>query len=290
MSCNTDKKNLGLSECNEFPSLIKTMFETPDGFSIPAATAKDPVALEAFLQAAMVAVPASRIYLWPDLDGVEDVSEAKVRVQRATGRSIPVRDGLKRWNFGISQNLCLHKAMYSHRTRKGRIILIDVNNKYFMTTNSDGSYSGFKISLLDTDNIKFNTGAEPSESPIFLELANPDEMNKSGVMGDAGFVYELSRLTDVAITQVSGSTTKIVVDIAQTCDGTKLNGLVLADFILKTTAGTAQTITSITESNGTYTLNGTGWVTGTLELRPAATLSVKAYEIAAPVVVTIPFP
>jgi hypothetical protein len=290
--CEDDEvKNLYLSKCNEFPSLIKTIIETDNNFVIPAATAADPVALKTFIQAALVAGIATRIYLWPDFDTVENQAEAKVRVQRATGRTVPVRDGLQRWLFGVSQNLCLHIAMFTHRRRGGRAILIDINNKYFATKNSDGDVQGFAISLLDTDNIKFNDGANPSESPIFLELADPNEMNKNGIMGDASFVSSLDRLTDVVIEQVSGSTTKIVVKVTQPCDGVEVAGLVVGDFVLKTTSGTTQTISSVTSVAGVYTLNGTGLATGTLALVAPASLSIQAYELAGgPVVVTVPFP
>jgi hypothetical protein len=288
MSCETKKKSVGLSECNEWPSQIKTGIWTPNDFVIPAATAASPVLLKAFMQAALITTTeSSRIYQYPIMDKVTDVSEAKVRVQQSSGRTIPVREGLKRFDIEWSINICLHRAMFTHRTRTGRWIIVDFNDDYVFTKNTDGDFSGFKVSLFDTDSIKFNTGSEPSISPAFLELANPNELNQNGYMTDASFTDELDILTDVTVTEVTGTTTVITVDVKQTCDATPVLGLVTANFLVKKTSdGSTQTVVAaaVSATPGRYTLTGTALATGTI-----AILSTSNYEALA-TAFTVPFP
>lgn len=288
MSCATEtKKSVNLVACNEWPSQIKTGIWTPNNFTIPAATAADPVLLKAYMQAALTTTTlANRIYQYPIMDLVTDVSEAKVRVNQASGRTIPVREGLKRFDIEWSLNMCFHRAMFTHRTRTGRWIIVDFNDKYVFTKQTSGVFSGFKLSLFDTDSIRFNTGAAPSVSPAFLELANPNELNQNGYMTDASFTDELNILADATVTQVAGTTTVITVDVKISCDDTPILGLVTADFVVKTAAGATQTVVAaaVAATPGRYTLTGTALVTGTVQV-----ISTSLYESAV-TVETIPFP
>jgi len=239
------------------------------------------------MQAALTTTTvANRIYQYPIMDKVTDVSEAKVRVNLQTGRTVPVREGLKRFDIAWMLNMCLHRAMFTHRTRTGRWIFVDFNDKYVFTKQTTGVFSGFKISLFDTDSIKFNDGANPSESPAFLELANPNELNQNGYMTDASFTDELNILADVTVTQVAGTTTVITVDVKISCDDTPVLGLVTADFQVKTTAGATQTIVAaaVSATPGRYTLTGTSLATGTVQV-----LSSSLYESAV-TVETVPYP
>lgn len=293
MSCETTVLSLAVSNCAEWPDMPKAFIETPNGFVIPKATAEDPDLLKAFIQAAILDTPSLRVFVWPDFDTFDDVSEAKVRVNRPSGKTVPVRDGLKRFDIGYSISMCLHRAMFTHRRRNGRMIIILSSNKYLLNKRTDGDYQGYRISLLDTASLKLNTGAEPSTSPVFIELSDPNELDQHGYMVDASFQSELDILTDVTITQISGTTTVLKVTVLQTCDGTPVEGLVTLDFVVKKADGTSQTVTAaaVAGSPGTYTLTGTALVTGTVNLVAPDALSIQAYDAGiTPTVVTVPFP
>jgi len=280
MACDVTVLSVGLSNCNELPSLPKLMIWTPDSFEITAAQAAVSADLQTAMQDALLAL-SGRNYQYPIFDKFTDVSEAKVRVQQSSGRTIPVREGLKRFDIEYSINVCLHRAMYTHRRRNGRIILVDYDNNYIVTKKSNGNYSGFKLSLFDTDSIKFNDGANPSISPVFVELASPAEINQAVYMVPATFTDELDILTDVTVTKVTATSTVFTVDIATTCDATPVLGLVTADFQVKTAAGAAQVVVAaaVSATPGRYTLTGTGLVTGTV-----AVLSTSGYEALATVI------
>lgn len=272
-----DKKNLGVGSCPALPSFIKGMIETNDSFSATPAQVIDPT----FWQDALLAAKDVRAYFWPNFFGTTDQSEANVYETTYLGKR-PVRDGFYEWLITISESLCIHKAMFTHRRNNGRVWLWDGKNQLIGTIDADGNYRGLSIQMLHTEKMKFNDGTVVSKSPIALVLKDNLEFDQSGIMIDGSFLNSLSRLTDVTITVVSAISTKIVVTVEVTCDGTPLSGLVLADFKLLNEDGTTHTITSVTEGTGdqagTYTLNGTGFAAGSLSLVAPSLLTIQAYE------------
>lgn len=276
-ACVAEKKNLGLVQCNKLPGMIKGMITTPKGFSITPANA---VEADEW-QDALLAAAGVRIYLWPPFDGVEDVSEDAV--YEDTPLSInAVRDGQYRFRISISQNLCFHKAAFTHRGKGDRVFLVDVNNRIFGTEDSDGNMRGFKISLLNTEKLKFSDGSVSTKTPIYLGLADNLEIDNAGLLLDAPFIGELVGIVDVelALTATPHTATKIYVTVTSVCDGTAVSGLVAADFVITDTDdGADHAITSVVEANGVYTITGVGFEACTLSLESAATLSIEGYEL-----------
>lgn len=281
--CNVVKGNLGLSQCNKLPAMPKCMIETPVNFVIPAATlASGSAAVQTYLQAALLAVPASRIFLFPTFNSFEDLSEATVYQSNPLKYTF-VRDGNYIYKYGISENLCLHKKLFSHRSKNRRVFIIDLEDQLQGTLLSNGDFAGFNLNLLHTEKLKVSDGSNPTESKVLVAMANNKELDLNGNLFDiSAFFGELYRIVDVTLTQVGSlTTTKIVVNVNAECDGTAISGLVTADFIVtKTSDGTAQTVTAAESATvpGQYTLTGTGLVTGPVTLRAASLLTVKAYE------------
>src|SRR6187551_1561539 len=121
-------KNLGKTKCTKLPGMIRGMIETPAGFSI---TPEDAVTADAW-QDLLKDVVADRGYLWPFFVGYEDVSEEPVYEEGALA-DILVRDGKYKFRFMIKQDLCLHKAMFTHRGTGMRVFLIDDKNQIIGT-------------------------------------------------------------------------------------------------------------------------------------------------------------
>lgn len=273
--------NIYLSKCNDIPSVLSGFFETPSGFTIPIATAVDPVALKAFLQAAMKAPIATRIYWWPDLDNFTDQSEATT-YQTSVLSERETNPGRYKFMFGITQSLCTHKAMYSHKKRTGGALLLDLNGKMLASFNSAGDITCLELSMLNPEKLKFSDGSVATESPIVLSLRRHTQIDETGVMIDvSSFLNELIRLADVVLTNtIAQATTILSITVKQKCDGTPIIGLILTDFVVKSTAGATQTATSFLDNgDGTYTLTkSTNWIDGSITLKPASTLSLTAYE------------
>jgi hypothetical protein len=290
MECDVVKKNLGLSRCNKMPEMLVSMITTPPGFTIPAATLADAATLLEFLNAAAVAPVGQRIYRWPDFKSFENISQEAVYEDTPLAY-LPVRDGNYRFRFGIRENLCIHKAMYTHRANSGGVIFFDSENQLILSEKTDGDGVALTLQLLQTEKLLFNDGSVSSKSPILVALQNNKEIDKSGVLVPFDDFNQIVRIVDTKLT-VSGpaSATTIVVKAMAECDSTPLTGLTKEDFLLLTAAGAPQAIITADESPsipGQYTLTGAGLVSGTLSLTAAADLSVPGYEVQEPVAITV---
>lgn len=286
MECNVERKNLGLSKCNKLPALIRGMITTSMNFKMPKADLQDATAW----QDALVASGDGRIYLWPPFVGFENASEEAVYEDTPLAM-LKVRDGKYAFRFFVSENLCLHKAMYTHNG-KGRVFFIDVEGQIIGTEDSNGDMRGFTASLINTEKLVLSDGSVSTKTPVFVVLANSKELDKNGGLIDASsFIDTLERVVDVAVEVVgTPSSTEIVVDVEVACDGTPVTGLVTADFRVIDADGDPHAITAATENGtpGRYTLTGTGFVDGTVTLADADELTVLAYENPTPATVNVP--
>lgn len=287
MSCViSEKKNISISRCPDLPEQFKGMFTVPADFVLSTANAATTALLKVAFQAALKAGIANRIYFWPLLKNVESASEDAVYEDTPYSISA-VRDGQYRWKMFFIESLCVYKKMFSHNATSGRVILFDSKGNLFMTEVT-GGYSGFTMAMLNVEKLLLNDGSVSSKIPVYIALEDPTEVSLSGALIAGSSVRQLVRLKDVQLAIVGTPTaTTIVVTVKTSCDDLPVNGLVVADFVLVTAAGASQTINSLAEVNGTYTLTGTGLVTGRLDLALPSVLSIDAYESEAFAVVTI---
>jgi hypothetical protein len=285
MECNVSKKNLGTSKCTKLPALLRGMITTPDDFYFTPTNMLTSASFKTALQDAIVDGINSRVYLWPFFVGFENASEEAVYEDTPLSVNV-VRDGQYRFKFHIRENICIHKAMYTHRSNEGRVIFIDVEGNFWGTEDADGNFMGFSVQLINTEKMIISDGSVSTKTPIYVCLLDNKEADKNGALADGSFINTIKRLTDVEIESVSQAAASIVVDVKIACDGTPISGLLVADFLLYATDGvTAQTISSATENAnipGRYTLaapGGNDFEDGTLTLRAASALTVKAYEV-----------
>lgn len=278
MECEIVKKNTGLSQCSKFPAFPTGWIWTPENWSIPAANlAMGQAAILAYLQAALLAAGSQRIYYYPPIANYEPINKDAVYADTTNSYS-PVDDGKYRFRFFLEQGMCMHKAMFTHRVRQGRAIIIDAENQLTGTELSNGNFAGLTIQLQHSEKMRWNDGTNPSATPVILALRNTNDLNKNGAIMTLDDVEELYRIVDVVITQVSASATEIVVDVKSECDGVEISGLTAADFVISDGDGAPHVKVLDGEVNGRYTFSGADFEDGTIDLVSAATLSIKAYE------------
>lgn len=287
--CDIQKANLSLSKCLKIPGYIKGMIETPSTFVLSDADLATVATLKAALQALLIAPKGERGYFFPLSKKTENLS-TEASYEDTPVAVMAVDDGKYGFKLHMSENMCLHKAVYSHRATSGRVIFIDKKNQLWLTK-VDGGYAGMSLSLLNTEKWMLTDGAgQASTTPVYVVLEDNLEFDKEGALVSAGTTAsQLIRLADVTLTVIGApSATTIVVDVLQSCDGTPVTGLVIADFILLTGAGASQTITSVVETApGRYTLSGAAFVSGTLDIETPEDLSVLAYESEGAVTITV---
>ena len=297
MECDVVKKNLGVSRCAKMPEMILYMITTPNDFVIPAAllaqahTPEGATALLDYLNAAILAPAGERIYYWPAIKGFENISQEAV-YEDTPYAYLPVRDGNYRFKFFFRENLCFHKAMYTHRSNTGRVMYIDSENQFFLTEAANGDGKGFQMQLLHTEKLVLNDGSVSTKSPAVVAHQNNKEIDKTGLLFGFDSFTDLVRIIDQKLVVVgTPNATTIVVDVSAECDSTPLTGLVVGDFLLVDDAtGTEHTIaTAVPDPSfpGRYTLTGVGFVNSKLGLGPAGDLSVEGYETPVPVQITI---
>ena len=168
--------------------------------------------------------------------------------------------------------------MYSHLGSGGRIFLIDINKKLIGTSDDAGvTLKGFTLDQFMPEKVQFGDGSTPSLSPIYYTLANNEELDINGVQLRFNTqLLAIKALTNVRLAQVGSLTsTTFTVSVKSVLDNVGVRGLVTVDFI-ETMGGGA--ITWVDNGDGTYTATGTSLTTGTVALRAADLLTVKAYE------------
>src|SRR5574343_749 len=274
MDCNTSVLNLGASRCKKIPQLMRGVITTPEDFTITAVNAATSAAWQtAILQS------VGRCYLWPKWAlNFENVSSEGVREDTPLA-SISVFPGQHRWKLWFRENLSLHKAMYSHRGTAGRAFFIDHEMKIIGTSTDGGTtLQGFLLDEIDVDKLMLNDGSAATKTGVTFYMTDNTELDMNGYMVDgSSFLSALNPLTSVNLAVVgTPNATTIVVSVKSALDNVPIVGLVVADFV-KTGAGTISTATDANDT-GVYTIAGTGFVTGTIDLVSAATLSLSGYE------------
>lgn len=283
VSCAKKKKrNLGVNRCKTMPALPKTMYITPANFEITDLQILDPE----FWQAALLANPQIRVYPFPLFKLFENVSEEAIYEDTPLSYE-PVRDGQYRFKFSISDGICTHTAMFTHRGSGERVLVQDINNNVWVTEKANGNYAGLSIAMLNTEKFVISDGSVTTKSPVLVALSDNTELDQSGYIFNGAFLLQLERLTDVELNviQASIATDSLQLTVNNVCDGTEVLGLLSTDWVYLDDTGTPVVVTS-SYANGVYTIEG-DLVDGTLTLRAPALLTVKAYEAIEPAIIEV---
>ncbi len=293
LSCDVNNvKNIGVTKCNKLPQQPVQLIETNADFRLTAAQAADPSQMKTAFQNAIRAGKATRVYLWPRFTGGENAS-TEATYDATTLSDLVADAGKYAFRFHLAKALCTHKAMFTHNGSGKRFFILDKEEQLLATEFSDGKFGGLLSSLLNVEKLLWNIdGSTATKSPIYLVLENYKEIDARGALLDGSFVSELFPLTDVQIVLSAVAAGTFTATVTQVCDGTPVSGLVAADFNVRTAAGAAQAPTSVTETpagSGIYVAPRSGnYVTGTVDLVAAGSLTIVAYESTGPATLTIP--
>jgi hypothetical protein len=282
LDCITDVKNIGASACKQFPQALESIIKTPLDFTITAVDAADPTKW----QEAVNADPATRIYPFPLAYDFENLSEEATRAASNLGKEVTVRLGQYRFRLLFRENLEIHKAIYSHLGSAGRVFLIDINKKLIGTSDDGGvTLKGFLLDQFAPEKIQFGDGSTPSLSPVYIALANNEELDVNGVqIRFSSQLIAIKPVLDVKLALIGTPTaTGFTISVKSAYDNVGIKGLLLADFIETLGGGV---LTLVDNADGTYTFSGSAITTGTIKLAAPATTS-KPYESPTALTVTI---
>jgi hypothetical protein len=283
LDCSQQLKNIGVSACKKLPQAFESFIKVPLTFTMTAVNA----ATGANWQAEILKALATRAYLFPTAYDFENLSEEATRATSNLGKEITVRQGQYRFRNLFRENLEMHKAMYSHLGAGGGILPIDINKKLIYTSDDGGeTLKPFTLDQFAPEKIQLGDGQTPSLSPIYWSLANNEELDVNGFQIQfTSQLLSIRALVDALLTVVGTPTAStFTLSVKSKLDNVGITGLLQADFV-ETVGGTVNTVTD--NGDGTYTFAGTTMTTGTVTLRAANLLTVKAYEASNTVTVTI---
>lgn len=275
LDCSQALKNIGVSTCRKLPQAFESFIKTPGTFSMTAANA----AIAANWQAEIVKPRATRSYQFPLAYDFENLSEEATRVSSNLGKEVQIRPGQYRFRNLFRENLEMHKAMYSHLGSGGGILPIDINKKLIYTSEDAGeTLKPFTLDQFAPEKIQFDP-AGVSLSPIYWSLANNSELDEFGFqMQFNAQLIALKALVDVILAEgtPAATATAFTVSVKSVLDNAGVVGLLDADFIRA--GGISGSVFGADNGDGTYSFTGSGMTTGTITLRAANLLTVKAYE------------
>lgn len=282
--CSVVKQNIGYSKCNDLPKVLRGMMTTPMSFKATAEEAADP----AFWQDAINAGKAQRAYKWPGFIQNDDAKTDATYEENVLGTRL-ADPGKYQWRAYFAQDMCTHKAIQTH-SGNARVIFFD-GTQFFLMEDEDGNVMGFPA-YIQAEKMIIGDGSVTTKTPVFVSLLNSYDVDSYGVTLPAPFYGNLLPLTDVILKVVGTPTVdNIIIDVAARCDGTEIEGLLMADFQVRNVAGVLQPLTSaapVADVPGRYNLAGTvDFVPGTVNLRSAAALTITGYESTGPVTFTV---
>lgn len=233
----------------------------------------------------------------PSVIAREGADEGAVYEQTPYG-SLVVRDGRMEEKILITSNSDLHKRLRTLKSAGEYSIIYAFDSGAIKMYRPKGTTElrPFSMQFINTEYQRPNDGSVGSKTPIHLSYRNPTEHEDDAVLLVPSWDPEdLEALKDVKLTVVSATSTKIVftamrdhINSAVSVENPVL-GLDKADLTLLTGAGASQTITTLTYDATTkqYSINGTGLVSGTLDLKLPSLMTLKGYESTGAVAVTV---
>lgn len=256
--CGTDEaskpKNLGGKEqCIE--GAVITGFLAKKDFSFPdLATAKDK-------DAVLAAITAKNLVPLPEFETVEDENTDPVTVEKRT-KTITSKEGIAGSRYGIDASMCTYAGLKTYQNSEyTRIFEITDADNEEMTCDIDADGKVFGRKLTSTIvGLRTRTNLENDASvPLSLKFAE----DTYSIIKTGDKYADIEGVYDVSISQVSASDTEIKVKLTTDCTGTVVSSAEDGDLIVKDGSGSTQSVTfTAADSDGVYTLTGTGFANG----------------------------
>jgi len=242
------------------------------------------------------AIDQEEVFPMPFVYENEDVSGEAVYQDFAGGDSLKVRDGNQAEKLKLHLSVADMRKLQSYKNKSWRMFIIDENGNILGTSPDSTVFKGFELTTFEVEKMNVTIGDVKRMVPIYYKFREINEWLKFGIAlrpldlsSDAFDPRDFDGLTDVELTINSQTSSKIIVNAEAYLKGVALPGFdEVTDWVLLDSSGDAQTITTVTDnSDGTYDLEGTGLVTGTLDLAEPEDLSQDGYKSTGAVDVTI---
>jgi len=291
LTCGANLGNTGLQNCKENFGYWKRLILAPADSFIDT---QENALLDATWETKINDDVAVRFYPLPENGLFEPEQEATVYEELMAGKKEFIREGKDRFTSSlINISLHNHKELRKHNGRSNLGVFILTSEGYILGYTDDG----VKLYPLSLDEFRVEkrtiaTGENIDRTKLYVSFSDSSQWNDRGAwVKPTAFnpITDLLGIKDVKLTVTNQTTSGATVRVVGFSDNIGVENLVLADFVLVTSAGAAVSITSVTEiGDGYYTLVFTALAGGhVLDLENQPAMTTKGYETLDSVTFTI---
>ena len=298
MSCATKKYKHPTTRCNEDLGPLMQVILASNTFQF------NTQALAQELANWQSGIYNSNIYILPIISAVELMNTDVVN-HEPPYRKMPVASGKMGWKVSFDAGVDLNTKLQSLSSTGELGVFLAFKSGVIIGYKPLGgtAIKPLATSFINAENYKFNDFAKVGATTMAIELKDERQFNEwpAVIIPELATIpwdySQLESLKSVVLEIVTATATKITfkayLQHVANDAGVKipLQGAVAGDFALTTTAGVAQTISTLTATAGVigqYEANGTGLVSGFLAMKAPSFATTKGYEGVTPVTVTIP--
>lgn len=221
-------------------------------------------------------------------------------------RKMHVASGKMGWKVAFDAGIDLNTKLQSFTSNGSLSVFLAFKSGVIIGYKPVGgtAIKPFATSFVNAENYKFNDFAKVGTTTIAIELKDERQFNEWPAViipenGVSSWDYsQLASLLTVQLEVIGATATKVtfkafakhVANDAGVKIQTPMLGLSVADMALTTTAGVAQTITTLVPTTGIagqFEANGTALAGGFINLKSPSLMTLKGYEGGIPAVVTI---
>lgn len=196
--------------------------------------------------------------------------------------------GKKVRTFNLFLGLCSHNAIKSYSGREMRIYEFTETQEIKGVT-PDGTKVKGQVVTIEVEKRVDAMKDKPAHTPVTLTYSDYNDFEDNGVILKPEWSQvDLQGIFDVNFSLVSASATSIKFTVDAGCAGDLVKTLTDSDITLKTALGAPVTHSFVAaDSNGVYTLTGTGFANGiVLDLDGVVAQTEASYEAVAPLTIS----
>lgn len=274
-NCNANKKNTGFTTFCEKIGLIKGYIITDSDVEITdEATAQTEAAWQDVIQ-------SRKAYPFMAINGLENQSDDPTYEDTPFATEL-VTNGKMSWRFAHTFSQPSHRAYFTHRNNKGRIVLINEKGEYKGEVDETGKFKGFELSLINIENLMLSDGTASEKTYVKVVLANADSVNRNiyTVVPSDHSGLDLMGLIDVRLSVVTSAVGSLTLEASIYNTGEFQEGFVETDPTILDSAGAAVAIDTFTDNgDGTYQIDAAGLTAGdyTVRFKPI-TMTTKGFD------------
>lgn len=197
---------------------------------------------------------------------------------------------VKKTTYESYLGFCSHAALASYGgSEYTQVFEFNIDGSIVGVNNEDGSVKGQDLQKLDVGIRTVATNEKPAFSIVTLTYKNYKQLEQNAAVIKPTWASEIQGIFDLNLVQVSATATTIKFKAFTDCGKRSVNSLVSANVVVKNASGTVVTTSFVAaDSDGVYTLTGTGFATGfTVSIDGVITQGGVMYEGEAPLSITV---